>query len=248
MVTSASVGGETSAQKTFARFCAISGIICAALAFPGFVVAGFIPPPSPSVSAAQVAQRYQEHATEIRIGACMIFLSSMFYAWFTAAIAGQLRRIRGVHPTAGYAQLVGGALACVTLLIPPMFFVLTAFRPDRSPDMTQMLSDMSWITLVMPWPPFMAQFFAFAFAILSDLRPDPLFPRWLAYLNIMTEAIFVPATLLAFFKSGPFAWNGIFSFWMPATSFGTLVIVNGIWLVKAINSETSETAYGAGDI
>ena len=225
------------AQATFQRICALSGIICVLLFFGGFVAASFLPPLSPAMSAAEIAAHYRTHTTGIRLGAGLIFLSSMFYVWFTAVISGQMRRIPGVHPTVVNAQLAAGAFACLTFLVPAMLFAITAFRPDRSPDATLLLNDMSWIMLVMPWAPFMPQYFAFAFAILSDPRPQPLFPRWLAYFNIWAEVMFTPAIILPFFKSGPFAWNGLFVFWIPATVFVALFVVNTIWLIKAINSE-----------
>jgi hypothetical protein len=234
------------AQATFQRICAYSGIVCVLLFFGGFVAADFLPPLSPSMSAAQIAAHYQAHTSGIRFGAGLIFLSSTFYVWFTAVLAGQTRRIPGVHPTVINAVLAGGAFACLTFLVPALLFVVTAFRPDRSPDSTLLLNDMSWIILVMPWAPFMAQYFAFGFAILSDPRPQPLFPRWLAYFNIWAELMFTPAILLPFFKSGPFAWNGLFVFWIPAVVFGAAFIVNSIWLVKAINSEAEET-YASSD-
>ena len=225
------------AQATFQRICALSGIICVLLFFGGFVAASFLPPLSPAMSAAEIVAHYRAHTTGIRSGAGLIFLSSMFYVWFTAVISGQMRRIPGVHPTVVNAQLAAGAFACLTFLVPAMLFAITAFRPDRSPDATLLLNDMSWIMLVMPWAPFMPQYFAFAFAILSDPRPQPLFPRWLAYFNIWAEVMFTPAIILPFFKSGPFAWNGLFVFWIPATVFVALFVVNTIWLIKAINSE-----------
>ncbi len=234
------------AQVTFQRICAYSGVICVLLFFGGFVAAGFLPPLSPAMSATQVAAHYQTHTAGIRLGAGLIFLSSGFYVWFTAVISGQMQRIPGVHPTVINAQLAAGAFACLTFLVPALMFAITAFRPDRSPDATLLLNDMSWIMLVMPWIPFMAQYFAFAFAILSDPRSQPLFPRWLAYFNIWAELMFTPAIILPFFKSGPFAWNGLFVFWIPATVFVSLFVVNATCLIKAINSESRES-FGAGE-
>ena len=76
------------AQATFQRICAYSGIVCVLLFFGGFVAAGFLPPLSPSMSAAQIAAHYQAHTAGIRLGAGLIFLSSGFYVWFTAVISG----------------------------------------------------------------------------------------------------------------------------------------------------------------
>lgn len=222
-------------QQTFQRFCAWSGILCFFFFFAAFGFAHFIPPLSPSLSPDEVARHYQEHTTGIRVGAVFMLLSGSFYAAYTALISGQMRRIPGVHPTVVLVQLTAGAFACLTFLVPAMLFIVTAFRPDRDPASTQILNDMSWIFLVMPWPPFMMQNFAFAFAILSDRRREPLFPRWLAYVNVWAPIVFTPAVLLPFFKSGPFAWSGIFVIWIPAAVFVLQFVANTVMLLKAVD-------------
>ena len=163
-------------QMTFQRVCAVAGLICPLLFFGAFIAAGFIPPLAPSASAAQIAAHYQSHATGIRLGAGLMLLSGMFYAAYTALISAQMQRIPRVHQTVINTQLAVGAFACLTFLVPAMFFAATAFRPDRSPDSTLLLNDLSWIFLVIPWTPFMVQNFAFAFAILSDSRPNAGLP------------------------------------------------------------------------
>jgi len=227
-------------QMAFQRFCAWSGLICVTMFFTAFALAGFIPPLKPSASAAEIADHYQDNTTGIRIGAGVMLVSSMFYTTFTAVISAQMRRIPGVHTSVIYTQLAAGAFACLTFLVPAMLFVVTAFRPDRDPATTQTLNDMSWIFLVMPWPPFMAQNYAFSFAIFSDPRRTPLFPRWLAYLNIWAPIIFTPALLLPFFKTGPFAWSGIFVIWIPAIVFIIQFIANTTMLLRAISTEEGD--------
>jgi hypothetical protein len=228
-------------QMAFQRMCAISGIICPLLFFGAFVAAGFIPPLAPSSSAAEIAYHYRNHAAGIRLGAAIMLVSGAFYASYTAVISAQMQRVRGVHRAVINTQTIAGAFACLTFLVPAMFFAVTAFRPERPDEWTLLLNDMSWIFLVMPWPPFMMQNFAFAFAILSDAGSTPVFPRWLAYINIWAPATFTPGAILQFFKDGPFAWNGIFVFWIPATVFVIQFLVNAICLLKAISSEAHQT-------
>jgi hypothetical protein len=225
---------------TFQRICAWSGVVCVTVFFAAFVFADFIPPLSPGMTAAEVAAHYQAHTTGIRIGAGLMLLSGMFYAAYTAVISAQMQRIPGVHPTVIYTQLAAGAFACLTFLVPALLFAVTAFRPDRAPEQTQLLNDLSWIFMVMPWPPFMTQNFAFAFAIFSDTRRKPLFPRWLAYLNIWAPIIFTPGIVLPFFKSGPLAWNGIFVLWIPASVFIVQFIANTMMLLRALRADETD--------
>jgi hypothetical protein len=222
---------------TFQRICAISGIICPLLFFGAFIAAGFIPPLAPSSSTADIAGHYREHTAGIRLGAAIMLLSGAFYASYTAVISAQMRRIAGVHRAVVDTQTIAGAFACLTFLVPAMFFAVTSFRPDRPDELTLLLNDMSWIFLVMPWPPFIMQNFAFAFAILSDTGNPPVFPRWLAYLNIWAPIVFTPGAILQLFKDGPFAWNGIFVIWIPAAVFVIQFVVNVIYLFKAIKNE-----------
>jgi hypothetical protein len=49
----------------------------------------------------------------------------------------------------------------LTFMVPAILFLVTAYRPDRLASETQLLNDMSWIPLVMAWPPFAAQQLSF---------------------------------------------------------------------------------------
>jgi hypothetical protein len=214
-----------------------SGVLCPVLFFLAFFIAGFVPPLPAGDSAQEIASHYQDNTTSVRVAGVAMLLSSMFYASFTAVISAQMQRIPGVHRTVIYTQAVAGAFACLTFLVPAMLFEVVAFRPDRPAETTQMLNDFAWIFLVMPWPPFLVQNWAFAFAILTDARERTLFPRWLAYLNFWAPLIFSPSVLLPFFKTGPFAWQGIFVIWIPAIVFVIQFFANVFWLRRAVADE-----------
>lgn len=229
-------------QNLLQRICVWCGILTPIFFFIAFLLGHWIPPLTPNKSAEEIAAHYQQYTTGIRVGGVFMLISGMFYAAFTAVISGQMTRIPGVHRTVIYAQAIAGAFACITFSLPGMLMEVAAFRPDRAPDMTQMLNDFTWIILVMPWPPFLVQNFAFAFAIFSQ-KDKPLFPRWLGYLNIWAPIVFAPSVLLPFFKSGPFAWNGIFSLWIPAAVFVIQFIANTVNLLRAIAvSEDAKSA------
>lgn len=223
----------------FQKACAWSGIVCMTLFFGAFLSAHFIPPLSPHSSAASIAGHYHRHTNGIRLGGVLMLLSSMFYASFSAVMSAQMERIPGVPRAAVFTQLASGAFACLTFLVPGLLFVVTAFRPDRDPSQTLLLNDLSWVFMVMPWPPFAMQNWTFAYAILADPQERPVFPRWLAYLNIWAPIVFTPGVALAFFKTGVFAWSGLLVLWIPATAFIIQFICNTAMLIKAIDAEQS---------
>ena len=45
--------------------------------------------------------------------------------------------------------------------------------------------------------------------------------------------LFAPSCLLTFFKTGPFAWNGLLSFWVAAGAFGAWFLVMTPLMVRA---------------
>jgi hypothetical protein len=72
-----------------------------------------------------------------------------------------------------------------------------------------------------------------AVAIFRDINPEPLFPRWVAYYNIMSAWLMAPATLIGFFKTGPFAYDGLLSFWLFVIEFLTWMVVMVIVTLRA---------------
>jgi hypothetical protein len=72
-----------------------------------------------------------------------------------------------------------------------------------------------------------------AAAIFGDTRPHPLFPRWSAYLSLWNALLLVPGGLMAFFKIGPFAWDGIFAFYIPLLVFFVWLISMTVLMLRA---------------
>jgi hypothetical protein len=52
--------------------------------------------------------------------------------------------------------------------------------------------------------------------------------------------LLAPAGIVPLFKSGPFAWSGIFGFWVPLTVFCIWVSSITWLLVAAVNRDTDE--------
>jgi hypothetical protein len=224
------------------RLCTWSGMVGVTLFFLGFIFSHFIPPPSPSLSQEQVVAQYQQNANGIRTGMVVMMISGMFIMPMVGVISAQLKRIKGISPALTYAQISAGTAGSVFFIVAAVLFLVTAYRPDRPPELTFMMNDLCWIMVVIPWPPAFIQNIVIATAIIHDESPQPIFPRWLAFFNIWVAIGFLPGSLLPFFKKGPLAWNGIFAFWLAGTVFVIWFIVVTVMLLKAINRQEQEAA------
>jgi len=223
--------------------CAWSGfvaIILFALAF--WPTSDFLPPPAPTLTPLQVATLYQTNTMGIRFGMFLMALAGAFVGPFVAVISIQLKRIEGATPILSYAQLTTGTIGALFFIIPAIIFSAAAYRPERPPELTSMLHDLGWFFLVMPVGPAFLQNLAIGAAILSDPKPEPIFPRWFGYFNFLVAMLFVAGGLITFFKTGPLAWNGLIAFWIAAVDFLAWFLVMLAMLLKAINRQTREAS------
>ena len=225
-------------NKGLQRLCAWCGIPAMAVFFIGMLVMTFIPPLSPALSADQVAHIYQTYTTEIRIGAVLVAISSMFAILFYAAVSIQLRAMEGQQrPVMAYAQFIAGAANVQFFILPGLLWIVASFRPDRPAEITHALNDIAWIIAIAPWPITMVQMLICGIAILKYSSSNQVFPRWVGFFNIWGALTFMAGALLPFFKTGPFAWNGLLTFWLPASIFGIWFIVMQVAVLKAIAAE-----------
>lgn len=218
--------------------CASCGFLLVVLLFGGIISSGWMPPLSPTESAAEIAARYQEHTTGIRIGAVMMLWGAGATVPIGCLIAAHIKQVEGEFSPLTYIQVVGCAGGLVAITMPVMFFGVAAFRPDRGAELTLLINDLAWVPFIINGVPAVLQAVSWAVAILSDRRPDPAFPRWLAYFNFWAAFSFLPAFLLVFFKTGPFAWNGLLSFWLAASLFGGWFLVASVMLIRAAPPST----------
>jgi hypothetical protein len=157
-------------------------------------------------------------------------LATTIYAPFFATIALQMKRMER-SPIWTYVFLTSTLLAFYSVIVAEMVFSTAAYRPERSDMIIQMLSDLGFILYVGTALPGTVQMIAVGFAVLGDDSPDPVFPRWVGYLDVWTAILASPGTLIALFKLGPFAWNGALAFWVAAVAFGIWLNVN-FWAAR----------------
>lgn len=193
----------------------------------GFAVfAGFWPPPGEDWSAAEIASYFREHQTGLTIGMVMQAFGSPFYVAWSVAISRVIGRMEG--PMGGLAtiQMIGGVLTGLVTFTPATIWLTAALRADeRSAETIQMLYDFGWLFFDTTFVCSALQSVAIGIAIVRDHRSKPLFPVWFGWLSFLTAACYLPLTLMPLMHTGPFAWDGIVSFWVVFVEFFVFTIL-----------------------
>jgi hypothetical protein len=220
------------------RLCIWAGPLSLLCAMTGLGFTGFSLPMSSELTPEQVAHFYVEHRAGIRMAGCAFLFCSAFMMIFAAAISAQLQRIEGEVTPWVFVQLMGGVMGNVPLALTGIIWTVAAFRPERPPEVLQAINDLAMFILELPAPTAAIQFLAIVFVVLGDRSAKPVFPKWVAYLNILVTILFLPgvaAGVLVDWKS--MGWNGFLAYSMPAMGSSSWVILMFIALLRATRRE-----------
>lgn len=230
-------------NRKVTKACAWSGPVMVLMFLIGVVpLAGFFAPPTPgTLSAQQITDYYREHLFGIRLGCFIIFLGSALFLTFGISIT-EVTRFKGLGgPILGRVQTASVAVCTFDIFLIPIFWGVATYRAETTaPEVLQSWNDAAWMGILFGVPPFSLWCVAIALAILRDTEGETGMPRWSAYLNIWCAIFFVPAMLMIFFKTGPFAQNGIFAFWIPVGVFFFWIVSMTVLVNKAIDKQSSQ--------
>jgi hypothetical protein len=216
--------------------CALAGPATVLIALTGWLVAGVLPIPLGSDSSTQEVVDFYGQTRVLAgmsiasVGICLVFP-------LIAVIGVHMVRMEGRTPILTFLQLITGAATGVLLLLPMLLMAVIGFRPDRNPELTVTLNDIAWLMFLTPIAPFIIQNVAIGVAILNDKQQT--LPRWVGYVNFWVAFSFLPDPLAFFFHSGPFAWRGIFIFWLALATYSIFLIVMGVMLHKAVKESVA---------
>ena len=196
-----------------------------ALLYPGLLclgwwwMAGFVPPLQPTATASEVVAYYQQHALGIRAGMVVTMFGALMYMPLGATLAYFISRIEGYFGPLSMLQIMGSVGTAVLTFYPPMWWLIASFRPDRPEALTLMLSDAGWLQWVGGLTLYYPTIITVAVAAFIDKSPQPVFPRWFGYANLWLVLLLLPGQMIFFFKTGPFAWNGLIAFYLAFIVF-----------------------------
>jgi predicted membrane protein len=201
-----------------------------------FVFLGKVmPPPKPGLTQQEIVAFVESNARSMQSAWVLLSLTLGFASLSSGLIVTQMKRMRGVSPALAYAYLAVLAVAALPgCLFCGLMFALAAFR-QREPQVVALLYDMGMLSFVGSLGCFVTQYLVFAIAIFLDRRG--IFPKWLAYMSlwgIVTELVAIPIWI---FRSGPYAWDGLISFYLGTVIFVVWEICLIICLYKAIKRQ-----------
>jgi hypothetical protein len=210
------------------------------LTFWGWI-GGNLPPAGPDLSAQEIADHYRAANVTIRIGFVAAVVFMCLYMPWSAVLSARMARIEGKMRALAYVQLIGGALTVMVVSMSAAFWIAAGFRPERAPEITQMLHDMGWLTIDQLYFCTTLQMVAGAVVGLYDRSERPLFPRWVCWYAIWAGFTFLPASLTAFVKTGAFAWSGIASYYFPYFAWLSWFGLFSFYLIRNLNQERMAT-------
>lgn len=210
-------------------------LFIAVLAFPGFW-----PPMSPQLTADQVAEFYRHNSTMIRFSMITLNLCAIMLVPFFMVIVVQMKRMATPSTVLAYSYLAAVSTGATMFAIADIFWLVAAFRPDRDPQLTMLLNDFAWLIFVAPVGFVVVANLVLALAVWLDARSEPVFDRWVVWVNLVAAAAMTPAVGSVIVQSGPFAWDGVVSFWLRWGGFVVYLVLMFVAVHGAIRRQRAE--------
>jgi len=155
-------------------------------------------------------------------------------------IVVQMKRMATQSHALAYCYLTAVVSGATIFALADIFYLVAAFRPERSPELQLLLNDLAWITLVAPVGMLVAQNLLLGLAVYLDTGQRPVFPRWVGHFAILTGLAMAPAAAAAVVHTGPLAWNGAISFWLRIGAFALFLVVMFVVLRSTVHRQAVE--------
>ena len=207
-----------------------------------WILMGYLPPLDPLISATDLGAYFRDNQTKILVGAMCLQYGAVCFIPFSIAVAQLIARIENPSRFWTHLLVAGCVLGYFPIFVSYALWSAAAYRPERADELIQLLNDSSMFMYVGAAAQGPLMFCAVGFAVLADRSAKPLLPRWLGYVSLWTALLSLPNTFISLFKAGPFAWNGLVDFWIPAVVFGNWIALLFWCALKAYKRLMQEQA------
>ena len=197
-----------------------------------------MPPRSPSNPVEAIVEFMQSQNLLL---ACTILTLSWGLAPVSNAVyLDQMRRM-SVSPVFRVAMIGSSIVGAIAGMLFPLFcFGIGALRPGYDADVLVMLYDFGYLAFIGSLGCFCVMWGVFGLAILID--QNNVLPKWLGYYTVwqfMSELMAAPVWIAG---SGPFAWNGLVTYWFAMLVYVPWQFIVYFCIYKSIRNQPEDDA------
>jgi hypothetical protein len=173
------------------------------------------PPPSRGYSPQQLVDHYfRPYHSQIVAGMVICMVVGVFYLPWAAAMSRVMLRKEHRLPLLSNISLLGGGITAWILAEFPGKILSAAAYGASQPVLQHSSWQEAWFIYDMTYMITGFEMIAVGIYTLTDRSESPVWPRWAGWLAIGGALSFLPESLLPYVKSGPFAVNGAWNFWV----------------------------------
>jgi hypothetical protein len=224
-------------QRLFALSGAV-GIVFCLLAWEVF----WPQPPNFAMSGQETAQFYADHQMGFLIGVTLTAIGMPFLIAWDIQLGAMLRKLEGGQGLVTIVATVGITTIPILLCFDCAVWGVAAYRPmDTTPDVTRALSDVSWISSMLIWPPLCMGMILVGIVILKTRHLPGGFPKWLGWFSIFVGCVEPGQAGIIFDKTGPFAPDGLGSWYLAVFTWGPWIVFMSIAQARILAREKAAT-------
>tara|TARA_R110000787_G_scaffold25236_10_gene70991 strand:- start:3748 stop:4464 length:717 start_codon:yes stop_codon:yes gene_type:complete len=176
------------------------------------------------------------------IGCSILYFACIFLVPSSVQFGIMLSKQEGRWPLWSITVSVAGIFISLIIFLNACAWIVTAYRPETGADVIQSWNDWAWFAFLLGWCYLALEMIAAGVAELMDERETPMVPRWFTWFTFAGAFAEVTAMGPAFFKSGPFAYNGLFGFYMPMIIWGIYLNGTAYFMYRELNREAAGKA------
>lgn len=174
------------------------------------------------------------------IGCTIFYIACGFLVPASIQFGLMLAKIEGRRPLWSITTTVSGIFISLIIFMNACAWIVCAYRPETSADVIQSWYDWAWFAFLLGWIYLAVEMVATGIVELQDTREQPMIPRWLTWFTFAGAASLLTAAGPAFFKSGPFAYNGLLGFYVPMVVWGLYLNLTAWYMSKELDREAAE--------
>jgi hypothetical protein len=130
----------------------------------------------------------------------------------------------------------GATITYCPIVVACGIWLVAAMQVDvLSPALIQTMYYLGWMVIDLAYMVTSWQIIAASIVFLRDKREKKLVPAWVSWWGYVTVASFFPVSLIPFFKTGPWAFQGLFNFWIAFPTWYIWIVSMSIYIIKAVN-------------